>query len=223
MRSVNSPLKLLNRDISILAFNARVLSLAQNAEYPLLERLRFLCIVSSNLDEFFEVRAAPHVDAMRDNEKKTDVNVQSYLEISKAAHTLVEKQYEIFNTDLMPAMASAGVYLVSNAERTLEQKRWVARYFESSVRPLLVPVALDPSHPFPQVANKSLNFIVSLGGTDAFGRNNNIAIVKVPRALPRLIKLPKHLSGKQQKFVSLSSVIRFTKMALHQPFSKCCT
>ena len=92
MRSVNSPLKLLNRDISILAFNARVLSLAQNTEYPLLERLRFLCIVSSNLDEFFEVRAAPHVDAMRDNEKKTDVNVQSYLEISKAAHTLVEKQ-----------------------------------------------------------------------------------------------------------------------------------
>jgi len=208
MRSVNSPLKLLNRDISILAFNARVLSLAQNAEYPLLERLRFLCIVSSNLDEFFEVRAAPHVDAMRDNEKKTDISVQSYLEISKVAHTLVEKQYEIFNTDLMPALASAGVYLVSNAERTLEQKRWVARYFESSVRPLLVPVALDPSHPFPQVANKSLNFIVSLGGTDAFGRNNNIAIVKVPRALPRLIKLPKHLSGKQQKFVSLSSVIR---------------
>ena len=208
MRSVNSPLKLLNRDISILAFNARVLSLAQNTEYPLLERLRFLCIVSSNLDEFFEVRAAPHVDAMRDNEKKTDVNVQSYLEISKVAHALVEQQYEIFNNDLMPALADAGVYLVSNAERTLEQKRWVARYFEANVRPLLVPVALDPSHPFPQVANKSLNFIVSLGGTDAFGRNNNVAIVKVPRALPRLIKLPKHLSGKQQKFVSLSSIIR---------------
>jgi polyphosphate kinase len=208
MRSVNSPLKLLNRDISILAFNARVLSLAQNTEYPLLERLRFLCIVSSNLDEFFEVRAAPHVDAMRDNEKKTDVNVQSYLEISKAAHTLVEKQYEIFNTDLMPALASQGVHLVSHGDRTIEQKRWVARYFESNVRPLLVPVALDPSHPFPQVANKSLNFIVSLGGTDAFGRNNNIAIVKVPRALPRLIKLPKNLSGKQQKFVSLSSIIR---------------
>lgn len=208
MRSFNSPLKLLNRDVSILAFNERVLSLAQNAEYPLLERLRFLCIVSSNLDEFFEVRAAPHVDAMRDDEQHSDINVQSYHAISKAAHALVEKQYEIFNVELMPALAEQGVHLVSHGDRTLEQRRWVARYFESNVRPLLVPVALDPSHPFPQVANKSLNFIVSLGGHDAFGRDNNIAIVRVPRALPRLIKLPKNLNGKQQIFVSLSSVIR---------------
>lgn len=208
MRSFNSPLKLLNRDVSILAFNERVLSLAQNAEYPLLERLRFLCIVSSNLDEFFEVRAAPHVDAMRDDEQHSDINVQSYQAISKVAHALVEKQYEIFNAELMPALAEQGVHLVSHGDRTLEQRRWVARYFESNVRPLLVPVALDPSHPFPQVANKSLNFIVSLGGNDAFGRSNNIAIVRVPRALPRLIKLPKNLNGKQQVFVSLSSVIR---------------
>lgn len=85
MRSFNSPLKLLNRDVSILAFNERVLSLAQNAEYPLLERLRFLCIVSSNLDEFFEVRAAPHVDAMRDDEQHSDINVQSYQAISKSS------------------------------------------------------------------------------------------------------------------------------------------
>jgi len=208
MRSFNSPLKLLNRDVSILAFNERVLSLAQNTEYPLLERLRLLCIVSSNLDEFFEVRVAPHVDAMRADEQHGDVSVQSYQAISKAAHALVEKQYEIFNADLMPALAGQGVHLVSHGDRTLIQRRWVAKYFESNVRPLLVPVALDPSHPFPQVANKSLNFIVSLGGSDAFGRDNNIAIVRVPRALPRLIKLPKNLNGKQQLFVSLSSVIR---------------
>lgn len=208
MRTTYSPVKFLNRDISILAFNERVLSLAQNHEYPLLERLRFLCIVSSNLDEFFEVRAAPHVDAMRGDEQQTDINVQSYFAISKAAHTLVEKQYQIFNNELMPTLAEQGVRLVSHGERTPEQKRWVAKYFESDVRPLLVPVALDPSHPFPQVANKSLNFIVALGGNDAFGRSNNIAIVRVPRALPRLIKLPKTLSGKQQLFVSLSSVIR---------------
>lgn len=208
MRIVNSPIKFLNRDLSILAFNERVLSLAQNQQYPLLERLRFLCIVSSNLDEFFEVRVAPHVDAMRGDEAQADVNVQSYLAISKAAHALVEKQYRIFNDELMPMLASEGVRLVSHGERTPEQKRWVAKYFESDVRPLLVPVALDPSHPFPQVANKSLNFIVALGGEDAFGRSNNIAIVRVPRALPRLIKLPKNLSGKQQLFVSLSSVIR---------------
>jgi len=208
MRTINSPIKLLNRDISILAFNERVMSLAQNAEYPLLERLRFLSIVSSNLDEFFEVRAAPHVDAMREGEKQSDVNVESYQAISRVAHTLVDKQYEIFNNDLVPALEAQGVRLVSHGDRTPEQRRWVSRYFETNVRPLLVPVALDPSHPFPQVANKSLNFIVSLGGTDAFGRENNIAIVRVPRALPRLVKLPKNLSGKQQVFVSLSSMIR---------------
>jgi len=208
MRIVSSPIKFLNRDLSILAFNERVLSLAQNQQYPLLERLRFLCIVSSNLDEFFEVRVAPHVDAMRGDEAQADVNVQSYLAIAKAAYSLVEKQYQIFNNELMPMLAAQGVRLVSHGERTAEQKRWVAKYFESNVRPLLVPVALDPSHPFPQVANKSLNFIVALGGNDAFGRSNNIAIVRVPRALPRLIKLPKNLSGKQQLFVSLSSVIR---------------
>jgi polyphosphate kinase len=208
MRSTYPPLKLLNRDISILAFNQRVLSLAQNPDYPLLERLRFLCIVSSNLDEFFEVRAAPHVVAMREDEHKSDINVQSYQAISEAAHTLVDKQYQIFNSELMPALTQRGVCLVSHGDRTADQRKWVAKYFETEVRPLLVPVALDPSHPFPQVANKSLNFIVLLGGTDAFGRSNNIAIVKVPRVLPRLIKLPKSLSDKQQKFISLSSVIR---------------
>src|SRR5450830_218603 len=208
MRLTFPPLKLLNRDTSILAFNERVLSLARNPDYPLLERLRFLCIVSSNLDEFFEVRAAPHVDAMRDDQQHSDINVQSYEMISGVAHALVNKQYEIFNTELMPALAAQGVYLVSHGDRTPEQRRWVARYFETDVRPLLVPVALDPSHPFPQAANKSLNFIVSLSGQDAFGRSNNIAIVRVPRALPRLIRLPKNLSDKQQKFVSLSSVIR---------------
>lgn len=208
MRTINSPIKLLNRDISILAFNERVMSLAQNTEYPLLERLRFLSIVSSNLDEFFEVRAAPHVDAMREGEQQSDVNVESYQAISRVAHALVDKQYQIFNNELIPALEAQGIRLVSHGDRTPEQKRWVSRYFETNVRPLLVPVALDPSHPFPQVANKSLNFIVSLGGTDAFGRQNNIAIVRVPRALPRLVKLPKNISGKQQLFVSLSSMIR---------------
>ncbi len=208
MRKSYPPLKLINRDISILAFNERVLGLAQNPEYPLLERLRFLCIVSSNLDEYFEVRAAPHVDAMREDDQDGDITVQSYESISNVARALVDKQYHIFNNELMPALAEQGVHLVSHGERNLQQRGWVAKYFESEVRPLLIPVALDPSHPFPQVANKSLNFIVSLAGSDTFGRSNNIAIVRVPRVLSRLIKLPKSLSDKQQKFVSLSSVIR---------------
>jgi len=208
MSLTHPPITFLNRDASILAFNERVLHLARNPNYPLLERLRFLCIVSSNLDEFFEVRAAPYVDAMRDELSQNDLNIQSYQAIAEGAHLLVDKQYQILNDELMPELAKKGVHLVSNADRTAEQRRWVSRYFASDVRPLLVPIALDPSHPFPQVANKSLNFIVLLSGNDAFGRNNNIAIVRVPRALPRLIKLPKSLSGKQQKFVSLSSVIR---------------
>lgn len=208
MRTIHYPIKLLNRDLSILAFNKRVMSLAQNADYPVLERMRFLSIVSSNLDEFFEVRAAPHVEAMRDGERLSNVNVESYRSIARAAHALVDAQYAIFNQELIPALAAEGIRLVSHGERTPEQRRWVSRYFESTVRPLLVPIALDPAHPFPQVANKSLNFIVLLGGTDAFGRQNNIAIVRVPRALPRLVNMPKILSGKQQLFVSLSSMIR---------------
>jgi polyphosphate kinase len=208
MRNTYPPLKLLNREVSILAFNERVLRLAQNPDYPLLERLRLLCIVSSNLDEFFEVRIAPHVDAMRDDEQEAIANVRTYRHISEVARDLIDEQYRILNVELMPALAEQGVHLVSHGDRTLEQRRWVARYFESDVRPLLVPVALDPSHPFPQIANKALNFIVSLSGKDAFGRKNNIVIVKVPRVLPRLIKLPKSLSDQQQKFVSLSSIIR---------------
>ena len=200
MRTVNSPIRFLNRDISILAFNERVMSLAQNPEYPLLERLRFLSIVSSNLDEFFEVRAAPHVDAMRDGEQQSDVNVESYQAISRVAHALVDKQYEIFNNELTPALEAQGIRLLSHGDRTPEQRRWVSRYFESNVRPLLVPVALDPSHPFPQVANKSLNFIVRLGGHDAFGRDNDIAIVRIPRVLPRVIKLPASISDGRQAY-----------------------
>ena len=208
MRSPTQKFALLNRDASILAFNERVLHLAQNHHYPLLERLRFVCIVSSNLDEFFEVRAAPLVEAMRDNLSKSAVSIKDYETIAENAHLLVAKQYHIFNYELMPALAKQGVHLVSHGERNAAQRRWVAQYFESDVRPLLVPIALDPAHPFPQVANKSLNFIVLLNGKDAFGKSNNIAILRVPRALPRLIKLPKNLSDNQQKFVSLSSVIR---------------
>ncbi len=201
-------IKLLDRDASILSFNRRVLALAVNPDYPLLERLRFLCIVSANLDEFFEVRMASQLEAMRDNDQKGAITAKSFDFVSAEAHALVEKQYHIFNHELMPALAKHGIHLISNNERDVAQKRWVARYFETDVKPLLVPVALDPSHPFPQVANKSLHFIVELGGKDAFGRHNPIAIVRVPRVLPRLVALPAKISNKQQCFVSLTSIIR---------------
>ena len=195
---------LLDRDHSILAFNERVLDWAHRSDVPLLERLRYLCIVSSNLDEFFEVRMASHLQAFQ-----PDVaSAQPFLRLSEEAHTLVARQYALYNDAIMPAFAKAGIDIVSHGERTPAQKRWVRDYYEREVRPLLIPVALDPSHPFPLVANKSLNFIVRLGGKDAFGRFNEIAIVKVPRVVPRLIRMPSSVSGKARLFVSLSSVIR---------------
>ena len=175
---------------------------------PLLERLRYLCIVSSNLDEFFEVRAAPHLTAALANDFKGLYSVESFKAISKAAHDMVERQYSLYNDDLLPEFGRQGIRIVSHGDRTAEQRRWVKAYFEREVRPLLIPVGLDPSHPFPQVANKSLNFIVRLSGQDAFGRENEIAIVKVPRVLPRFIHMPARGSNKGTLFVSLSSVIR---------------
>lgn len=201
-------LPLLDRDHSILAFNWRVLDWACRKEVPLMERLRYLCIVSSNLDEFFEVRAEPHVSAKLAQDRQGLYTAESFDRLSVAVHELVERQYALYNDDLMPAFAKQGIKIVSHGERNAAQRRWVRQYFEQEVRPLLIPVGLDPSHPFPQVANKSLNFIVRLSGHDAFGRENEIAIVKVPRALPRLIPMPNKLCGKRRLFVSLSSVIR---------------
>ena len=205
---VSQAIPFIDRDQAILAFNARVLDWARREEVPLLERLRYLCIVSSNMDEFFEVRFALHFRAALVNDEKGQFSVKSYQAISAAAHELVAAQYDVYNHQLTPAFAKAGIRILSHSERTLSQQRWVKRYFEQEVRPLLIPVGLDPAHPFPQVANKSLNFIVRLSGKDAFGRENEIAIVKVPRVLPRVIKLPEKLAGKKSLFVSLSSVIR---------------
>ncbi|MBX3587694.1 MAG: polyphosphate kinase 1 [Ramlibacter sp.] len=198
----------LDRDHSILAFNERVFDWARRPDVPLLERLRYLCIVSSNLDEFFEVRAAPHLTAAQSGALKGLYTVGTYTELSRAAHDLVARQYALYNDELMPTFKKHGIEIVSHGDRDPAQKKWVDDYFEREVRPLLIPVGLDPAHPFPQVANKSLNFIVRLGGKDAFGRHNEIAIVKVPRVLPRLIRMPARVSGKKTLFVSLSSVIR---------------
>ncbi len=206
--SPDRPLALLDRDHSILAFNERVLDWAVRTDVPLLERLRYLCIVSANLDEFFEVRGAPHLTAAHSFDYQGVYTVDSFKALGTAAHALVARQYALYNDQLQPAFAAQGFQIISHGERNAVQRRWVKNYFEREVRPLLVPVGLDPSHPFPQVANKSLNFIVRLSGQDAFGRENDITIVKVPRVLPRFIRLPDAVSGERMLFVSLSSVIR---------------
>jgi polyphosphate kinase len=214
--SLTAPVAWLSRDRSILAFNARVLDMARRADVPLLERLRYVCIVSSNLDEFFEVRSAPLVSSMgldgggrKDAKMSDEVAGRTFAEVAADAHALVAEQYHIFNEQLMPALRDAGVVILNHVDRNPSQRRWVADFFAREVQPLLLPVSLDPSHPFPQVANKSLNFIAKLSGKDAFGRDNPIAIVKVPRVLPRVIRLPDALAAKgQQAFVLLTSVIR---------------
>ena len=200
--------KFLDRDLSILAFNERVLDWAHRPEVPVLERLRYLCIVSSNLDEFFEVRAEPHVMGSLQEMKSGQYTNNSLVAIADKTNAMVARQYALYNDDLLPTLQRHGYRLLSHGERNAEQRRWVRSYFQREVQPLLVPVGLDPAHPFPQVANKSLNFIVQLSGKDAFGRANEIAIVKVPRVLPRVIPLPDRVCEGSKAFVLLSSVIR---------------
>ena len=194
---------LLDRDLSILGFNERVLDWARRPRVPLLERMRYLCIVSSNLDEFFEVRMAPHIESAR-----TALETAGLERIVQRAHAMVDEQYRLYNQVLLPALRRQGIRLLSHGERDVRQRRWVQAYFNREVRPLLLPVSIDPAHPLPQVANKSLNFIVHLLGKDAFGRENEIAIVKVPRSLPRVIALPRERGSQEQVFVLLTSVIR---------------
>ncbi len=202
----SSPLAWLNRELSTLQFNRRVLAQARRDDVPLLERLRYVTIVSSNLDEFFEVRFADYLELAR--QPGTGVSNRDLKMVAADAHALVDEQYALFNDEVMPALQRQGIVIVNHAERNEAQRAWVARFFEQQVRPLLVPVGLDPAHPFPQVANKSLNFIALLGGRDAFGRENRIAIVKVPRVLPRVIRLPDEISDGRQAFVLLTSVMR---------------
>ena len=171
----------IDRDSSQLAFNRRVLAQACRADVPLLERLRYLTIVSSNLDEFFEVRFPDSLDAVRAG---GSAHAQRhYQEVSAEAHALIHEQYRVLNEQLMPALAAQGIHVLNHAERNAAQRRWVAAFFEEQVRPLLVPVALDPAHPFPTVANKSLNFILRLAGHEPVGSAGSVVILTARKAL----------------------------------------
>ncbi len=199
----------LNRELSQLAFNRRVLAQAENPKVPLLERLRYLCIVSSNLDEFFEVRIASvlaqdHLDGGSGGTPALNAALER---TSIECHQIIEKQYSVLNDEVLPQLSKQGIHLLRHQDRNEEQRAWVKSYFDAEVRPLLTPIGLDPAHPFPQVVNKSLNFIVELSGKDAFGRGTAIAIVKAPRVLPRVIQLPPELSKNGVSFCLLSSVI----------------
>jgi polyphosphate kinase len=208
------------RELSILAFDRRVLALAEDASIPLLERLRFLCIVSSNLDEFFEIRVAGLREQLRLKAPLVGTTIHelrtNLTEIGQGAQALVARMYCVLNEQILPALAGAGIRVMRHAERNAAQRAWAAHYFQREIRPLLTPIGLDPAHPFPQVVNKSLNFIVELSGKDAFGRETSVAIVKAPRMVPRVIKMPGEVAGADNTFVLLSSIMH---AHLHELFA----
>jgi polyphosphate kinase len=201
----------LNRELGQLAFNRRVLAQAENRATPLLERLRFLCIVSSNLDEFFEIRVSglhAEVEAgsplIGPDRQRAD---HVFAQVAKQAHELVAAQYQLLNQEILPGLAAEGIRFLRRSDFSPAQAEWVKAYFHREVMPVLTPVGLDPAHPFPRVLNKSLNFAVELEGKDAFGRNSGIAIVQAPRLLPRVIRLPREVSEAEYEFVFLSSIM----------------
>ncbi|MDN8582453.1 polyphosphate kinase 1 [Eikenella corrodens] len=201
---------ILCRELSLLAFNRRVLAQARDEGVPLLERLRFLCIVSSNLDEFFEVRMAwlkkesqlnPHI--LLDN---GTTPAETMAAAAAEAKKLIQEQYELFNKELVPALRQEGIFFYPRRQWTDQQRAWIESYFDRELLPILTPLGLDPAHPFPRLLNKSLNFVVSLSGKDAFGRASGMAVVQAPRILPRVVKLPEGLS-EGHGFVLLSSIL----------------
>ena len=206
-----NPEYFVNRELGILTFNQRVLAQAESARVPLLERLKFLCIFSSNMDEFFEVRVAGLQDQIKFNTTDTGPDgltaKQAFAQVSVLAHELVARQYSILNEVVLPALAKEGISFHRRASWTDAQREWIRDYFFRELMPILTPIGLDTAHPFPRVLNKSLNFAVELEGKDAFGRNSGIAIVQAPRALPRVIRLPKEISGCEYGFIFLSSIL----------------
>lgn len=208
---VTSSVTLANRELSFLAFNKRVLSLASDHNVPLLERLRFLCISSSNLDEFFEIRVAgikQKIAGGIDAAGQDGLSPQQELNaITTMAHEFVESQYELFNQVLLPELAEQDIQFFSRDTWDEEMSAWVKDYFDNNIAPVLSPLGLDPAHPFPRLTNKSLNFIVDLQGVDAFGRDSGFALVRAPRSLPRVIPVPKEICSSEHGFVFLSSIM----------------
>ena len=203
----------INRELSLLEFNRRVLAQAQDPEVPLLERLRFLCISCTNLDEFFEIRVAAlkqrlELGAPAQGPEKIPAQ-QVFDDLCPKVADLIGQQYQLLNEVMFPELAKAGVRFIQSEYWNEEQQAWLSKYFDEQVVPVLTPLTFDPSRPFPRILNKSLNFIVRLQGKDAFGRRRHRGMVQAPRSLPRIIRLPDDLSKPgEHNFVFLSSIIR---------------
>ncbi len=210
--NLQSPELYINRDLSLLEFNKRVLAQAKNETVPLLERLNYLCISCSNLDEFYEVRVASVLEMASIDPKAIGPDgltaKEQLNQISIHAHQLVTEQYQVLNEILIPKLKDENINFIRRHDWTEAQLKWLTDYFNHELLPILTPVGLDSAHPFPRILNKSLNFIISLTGKDAFGRNSGRAILQAPRTLPRVIKLPtEETQSGPNDFVFLSSII----------------
>jgi polyphosphate kinase len=204
--------KYINRELSFLEFNRRVLEQARDESIPMLERLRFLCITCTNLDEFFEVRVAGLKQRLELGARSAGpdkISPQALLdEIRLRSLVLVRQQYELLNDEILPGLAKEQIHFLQRSDWTATQKNWLSHYYHDEIVPVLTPLTIDPSRPFPRILNKSLNFVVRLDGKDAFGRRRKRAIVQAPRTLPRIIRLPEKLSeAGRDNYVFLSSVI----------------
>lgn len=201
----------INRELSILDFHLRVLEQAVDPLHPLLDRMNFLLIFSRNMDEFFEIRVAGVMEQLElGNESRSPdgLTPRQVLEtISKTAHAAIERQYRILNDEIFPKLREADICFLRRGELTPAQSQWIKKYFQEQVAPVLTPISLDPAHPFPRLVNKSLNFIVTLEGKDAFGRQIDLAVVPAPRSLPRVVRLPDELTEGKEHHVMLSAII----------------
>ncbi|MBL0012017.1 MAG: polyphosphate kinase 1 [Nitrosomonas sp.] len=208
---LKNPTLYINRELSLLEFNRRVIEQAKDESLPLLERLRFLCIASTNLDEFFEIRVAGLKQQVKYSSVQTGPDNLSPAEVlarvSETAHQFVEEQYNVWNNMILPALTKDKIRLLRRTQWKPLLSRWIHRYFKDEVLPVLSPIGLDPAHPFPKVLNKNLYFILSLEGKDAFGRDSGLAIVQAPRSLPRIVQIPTKYSSGNHDFVMLSSII----------------
>jgi polyphosphate kinase len=209
---LKAPSCYINRELSFLEFNHRVLALAFDDTLPLLERLKFLCISSGNLDEFFEIRVAglKHLQELGKTQPSPDaMSIPEQLDgIHTRAQNLCAEQYRCLNEVLLPKLSHAGVSLQGRTAWTQKTRRWLEKYFANEIEPVLSPLGLDPARPFPRIQNKSLNFIVHLAGKDAFGRDSELAIVQAPRSLPRVVSLPDDTPGQPRGFVLLTSIVQ---------------
>ena len=201
----------INRELSLLEFNRRVIEQGKDKSIPLLERLRFLCIASTNLDEFFEIRVAGLKQQVKYGSVQTGPDnitpVDLYKKVSELAHVLVDEQYRVLNETVIPALAKENIRILRRNHWRPKLSRWIKRFFNRELLPVLSPIGLDPAHPFPKVLNKNLYFIVSLDGKDAFGRESGLAIVQAPRSLPRVVHIAKEQTSGLHDFVLLSSII----------------